>query len=109
MTSLKRFIEGQLEISPPKNVTKKPVQFLGQLLKLVGLKQVQVSSRREDNKKICFYRIDQVSVETMNFFLENRTEVTDWKSHNSRYHASYNEDDYDELEKRDIFLDRQTH
>ena len=82
----KSFTETQLDISTRKDITKKPVQHLNQLLNIVGLNLDKPTTKKINGKKHYLYKIDTDSFNMINNLSKRRkSDTTGWDYINSMY------------------------
>lgn len=74
----KSVIEGQLDIAVPRDIESKPAQFLGKLLKLVGLEHWVTGSNLVNGKKIRHYRISPQKLQQIQNIVERRNALLPW-------------------------------
>lgn len=83
--SVKRFVEGQFDVATRKDLERKPIQHFDSLLKLVGLKNCTAGTKKENGKKVYFYRISRDKFDAMENFAERRKQTTGWDYLNEKY------------------------
>lgn len=77
---MKPFLEGQLGISVRRDVEKKPTQFLGVLLSMMGLSHRRRRQKGGDEKsKTRFYSLRESSLQRMDRICQRRAETGGWK------------------------------
>ena len=75
---MKTSAELHLELTTKGDVLKKPVQHLGKVLKLVGLKQVCVKTSKHNGSKIYHYSLNTKILNRANDILTKRKSVDSW-------------------------------
>jgi len=86
---MKALAELHLELTTKGDVLKKPVQHLGKVLKLIGLKQVCVKTSKHNGSKIYHYSLNTKVLNRANDILVNRRSDTDWSYVNKLHDFEY--------------------
>ena len=98
---MKPFLEGQLGISVRRDVKKKPMQFLGALLSMVGLgHDLKRQEKGERKSKARLYVLEERPLQQMNRICERRAEIDGWKFVRERYGFQDTLEDIEYLEGR---------
>ena len=77
----KKYIDGLLRTDIRSDVSNKPTQQLGKILKLVGLSQSKARTTKVSGSKVYHYQLDQEAIDQMNLIVKYRNQYrTDpWK------------------------------
>ena len=83
----KNFIETHLDIAVSSDLMKKPMRYLGQVLKVIGLELKKVRTQVVNGEKIYFYSVDQGSFDfAEKIRLRRQTPgMSGWRFVNRRY------------------------
>jgi hypothetical protein len=93
----KRFVEGQFDQATRRDVKTKPIQHLGQLLKLVGLHQKAGRSSKVGIKKIRHYSVVTKGIQMMEEIVTRRSVDLPWQYLDARQGFKYTDDETDWL------------
>ena len=92
MVSAKASVENVLGIEVRSDIHIKPVQQLGALLGMVGLKLERVQTQKDQGRKIYRYRIEPEFLERMKGIVERRKDLSQSRFESSRKEAGITED-----------------
>jgi hypothetical protein len=82
----KTFLETQLDISTRRDVVNKPIQQLNNILKLIGLELDKPVTKKVNNKKYYWYKINQDKFDFINVFIIRRNKhISGWNYINETY------------------------
>jgi hypothetical protein len=95
MVSAKASVENVLGVEVRSDIHNKPVQQLGAVLGLVGLKLERVQAQKEQERKIYRYRIEPESLGRMQGIVERRKVLSQSQFGCKQYGWSETEDDED--------------
>jgi hypothetical protein len=95
MVSAKASVENVLGIEVGSDVRLKPVQQLGAILGLVGLKLERVHAQKDQGRKVYRYHIEPVSLGRMEEIVERRKVVSEEEFLSKQYGWSEIQDDED--------------
>lgn len=105
---VKSFVESQLGLNTRKDVIQKPMQHLGQLLKLVGFGLIKMSASSTTGKKIYTYRLHKGDFHIVHAIATRRKDkANEWEYLNKLHNFSQTEaeSEYLELKKKNQFAD----
>ena len=97
--AMKRFVEGQFDLATRSDVEKKPMQHLGKILDLVGLRHGLVRTTKSGGAKTHHYALIASELGFLEEIVEARRVEPAWKRLNERYGFEYSDEDYDWLYK----------
>jgi hypothetical protein len=95
VVSAKASVENVLGIEVRSDVHRKPVQQLGALLGLIGLKLERVNAQKDQGRKIYRYHIEPVSLGRMEGIVERRKDLSHEEFESKQYGWSEAQDDED--------------